>query len=60
MAMGLQADLNAAGGGQMSTDTAGEADASVVDAGSAQDHATRVLADEDEDDDKDFGDDDTT
>ena len=42
----------------MSADTAGDDEDAVVDAGSGQDHATSVVADEDKDDDKDVDDDD--
>ena len=51
--MGLQADANAASGGHVSADTAGEDDAAAVDAGSAEDHAISVVADEDKDKDDD-------
>ena len=53
---GLQVDKDVTSSGQMSADTAGGHE-DVVDAGSAEDHATSFVADEDKDDDKDVDDD---
>merc|ERR1719323_2340688 len=55
--MGLQVDVDAASGGQMSADTAGEDDAASAVASSDQHNATSVLADEHTDDNDDQDDD---